>query len=177
MLLVMMVAQALGPIEVTLVQLLTLPASVRSILADPLPVERLARRWAHVDRLTVVGRGLGYGAALERALKVKETTGILAEGISSADLRHGPIATVYAGAPVLLVDTGGSVAADFDELCQLLTDRHADVVTLPLGSSLPEPLHVIAAVVRGQQLARDLALMWGADPDAPGKLSKVTLTA
>ena len=101
----------------------------------------------------------------------------MAEGISTADLQHGPIATVYAGAPALLGDAGGPVAADLDELRDLLTDRHADVVTLPLGSSLPEPLQVIAAVVRGQQLARDLALMRGADPDAPGKLSKVTLTA
>jgi glucosamine--fructose-6-phosphate aminotransferase (isomerizing) len=177
MLLVMMVAEALGSVEVTPEQLLMLSAAVQSILADPLPIDRLARRWAHVDRLIIAGRGLGYAAALECALKVKETTGILAEGISTADLRHGPIATVYAGAPVLLVDTGGPVAADLDELRQLLTDRHADVVTLPLGPSLPEPLQVIAAVVRGQQLARDVALMRGADPDAPEKLSKVTLTA
>lgn len=93
----------------------------------------------------------------------------MAEGISTADLQRGPIAAVYAGAPVLVVDTGEPVTADVDELRHLLTDCHADVVTLPLGLSLLEPLQVTAAVVRGQQLARDLALMRGAGPDAPGE--------
>src|SRR5262249_43274282 len=84
-----------------------LPGAVAAVLADPGPVQRLADRWRGLDRLVVAGRGLAYAAALETALKVKETTGILAEGISTADLLHGPIAAVYAGAPVLLVDGGG----------------------------------------------------------------------
>jgi len=85
-----------------------LPGAVAAVLDDPGPVRQLAGRWQDLDRLVVAGRGLAYGAALETALKVKETTGILAEGISTADLLHGPIAAVYAGAPVLLVDGGGT---------------------------------------------------------------------
>ena len=92
--------------------LAALPAAVTGILRDPGPAEELARRWDGIDRLVIAGRGLAYAAALEIALKVKETTGILAEGMSTADLRHGPIATAFAGAPVLLVDAGGPAAAD-----------------------------------------------------------------
>jgi glucosamine--fructose-6-phosphate aminotransferase (isomerizing) len=152
------------------------PAAVRAVLAHPAPVAALAARWAWLDRLVVAGRGLGYAAALETALKVKETTGILAEGISAADLRHGPIAAVYAGAPVLLTDAGGPAAPDLAELRDLLLRRDAETEALPVPPGLPEPAAVIAAVVRGQQLAHGLALARGADPDSPAHLTKVTET-
>jgi glucosamine--fructose-6-phosphate aminotransferase (isomerizing) len=174
-----------------------LPGAVSAILADAAPAAELAARWRSTDRLIITGRGLAYAAALEIALKIKETTGILAEGLSVADLRHGPIATALAGAPVLLIDAGGPAAADTAALGTWLAAQGASAVTLPLpglpertertGSSsgpaglepagaLPEPACVIAAVVRGQQLARALALAKGADPDAPAGLTKVTPT-
>ena len=101
------VAAALGPGPAMADTLAGLPAAVDATLADPGPARELAGRWCAIDRLVVAGRGLGYAAALETALKVAETTGILAEGMSAADLYHGPIAAVYAGAPVLLVNAGG----------------------------------------------------------------------
>ncbi len=52
--------------------------------------------------LFVLGRGLGLGVAQEAALKLKETAGLHAEGISAAELRHGPMALVQSGFPVLL---------------------------------------------------------------------------
>jgi glucosamine--fructose-6-phosphate aminotransferase (isomerizing) len=153
-----------------------LSATVGSVLADPAPIEDLAQRWRGTDRLIVSGRGLAYAAALEIALKVKETTGILADGMSVADLRHGPIATAFAGAPVLLVDAGGPAAADTAELADILAARGAQAVTLPLPSGLTEPEAAITAVVRGQQLARTLAIAKGSDPDSPAGLTKVTPT-
>jgi glutamine---fructose-6-phosphate transaminase (isomerizing) len=153
-----------------------LPEAVSAILADPAPVADLARRWVAGDRLVVAGRGLAYAAALEIALKIKETTGILAEGMSTADLQHGPIATAFAGAPVLLIDAGGPAATDTSELLKLLELRGASGVTLPLPTGLPEPTAVIAAVVRGQQLAMTLALAKGLNPDSPAGLTKITPT-
>jgi glutamine---fructose-6-phosphate transaminase (isomerizing) len=153
-----------------------LPGAVAAVLGDPGPPRQLAGRWSGLDRLVVAGRGLAYAAALETALKVKETTGILAEGISTADLLHGPIAAVYAGAPVLLVDGGGPADTDLDELRALLASRRAQSAALPVPSGLPEPVHVIAAVTRGQQLAYELARARHVDPDAPAHLSKVTAT-
>ena len=153
-----------------------LPGAVATVLGDPGPVRQLAGRWQGLDRLVVAGRGLAYAAALETALKVKETTGILAEGISTADLLHGPIAAVYAGAPVLLVDGGGPADTDLAELRALLASRRARSASLPVPGGLPEEVHVIAAVTRGQQLAYELAHARHLDPDAPAHLSKVTAT-
>jgi glucosamine--fructose-6-phosphate aminotransferase (isomerizing) len=169
------VATALGtaPVSGTLTGL---PGAVAAVLGDPEPARGLARRWRDLDRLVVAGRGLAYAAALETALKVKETTGILAEGISTADLLHGPIAAVYAGAPVLLIDGGGPADADLADLRTLLATRGAQAESLPVPPGLPEAAHVITAIVRGQQLAYELALARGTDPDAPANLSKVTAT-
>jgi len=153
-----------------------LPGAVAAVLGDPRPARRLAGRWQGIDRLVVAGRGLAYAAALETALKVKETTGVLAEGISTADLLHGPIAAVYAGAPVLLVDGGGPADADLADLRDLLASRDAEAESLPVPRGLPETAHVITAIARGQQLALELALARRTDPDAPAHLSKVTAT-
>jgi glutamine---fructose-6-phosphate transaminase (isomerizing) len=166
------VAAALGPGPAVADTLAGLPAAVDASLGDPGPARELAGRWRAIDRLVVAGRGLGYAAALETALKVAETTGILAEGMSAADLYHGPIAAVYAGAPVLLVSAGGPVAA----LRLLLGGRQAETAGLPAPAALAEPAQVITAVVRGQQLASALALARGTDPDAPAHLTKVTQT-
>lgn len=152
-----------------------LPDAVTEILQDDVTPE-IAQQWRGIDRLIVTGRGLAYAAALEIALKIKETTGILAEGFSTADLRHGPIATAFAGAPVLLVDAGGPAADDTRDLGRTLTARNASVVMISEKESLPEPARAIGAVVRGQQLARALALAKGADPDQPAGLTKITLT-
>jgi glucosamine--fructose-6-phosphate aminotransferase (isomerizing) len=153
-----------------------LPGAVAAALADPGPARDLARRWQDIDRLVVAGRGLGYAAALETALKVAETTGILAIGMSTADLYHGPIAAVYGGARVLLVDGTGPADADLDELRRLLTSRAAETATLPVQAGLAEAAQAITAVVRGQQLAFQLASLRGTDPDAPAHLTKVTAT-
>jgi len=170
------VASAVRAAPVAADTLAGLPDAVSAVLANPDPPRWLAGHWQGLDRLVVAGRGLAYAAALETALKVKETTGILAEGISTADLLHGPIATVYAGAPVLLVDGGGPADADLADLRDLLASRGAEAAALPVPPGLPETAQVITAIVRGQQLAMELALARHTNPDAPAHLSKVTAT-
>jgi glucosamine--fructose-6-phosphate aminotransferase (isomerizing) len=123
-------------------------------------------------------------AALETALKLKETTGIVAEGYSAADLRHGPVAIVDEGFPVLAFASAGPAAADVEALVADLRVRKARVwvvgdlvgAELPIPDGLPEQVAPIVAVVRGQQIARHLALLRGIDPDRPLGLSKVTIT-
>src|SRR5215831_1633172 len=170
------VAAAIRAAPVAADTLAGLPDAVSAVLANPDPPRWLAGHWQGLDRLVVAGRGLAYAPALETALKVKEITGILAEGISTADLLHGPIATVYAGAPVLLVDGGGPADADLADLRALLDDRQAQSASLPVPPGLPEAVHVIAAITHNQQLAYELAQARGVNPDAPTHLSKVTAT-
>jgi glucosamine--fructose-6-phosphate aminotransferase (isomerizing) len=183
MLLVLAVAAALGPVGVDSRDLLRLPGAVAEVLADPSPSHMLVNRWIHQRRLLVSARGLLVAASMETALKIKETAGVFAQGMSSADLLHGPIAAV-SDVPILTFVGPGQAGADVGSLIERLRSMGEDVAvcsaspdaTLPLPGGLPEPLDVVVATVRGQQLARDWALAAGRDPDAPEGLSKVTAT-
>jgi glucosamine--fructose-6-phosphate aminotransferase (isomerizing) len=160
-----------------------LPDTVAAVLASP-GCDDLARRWSHNDRLVVAGRGMGYAAALEGALKIRETSSVFAEGISVADLLHGPIAALTSRVPAVLVDLAGPAAPDLARLRQRLVRDRIPHVTLgpgstdglPLPAGLTEPSSVIAATVLLQRLAYSFALARGRNPDAPAGLTKITET-
>jgi glutamine---fructose-6-phosphate transaminase (isomerizing) len=148
------------------------------------PAAAVAARWGDARRLVVTGRGLAYAAALETALKIKESARVLAEGLSSADLLHGPIAALDSGLPVLIVSGGDRFAADEAALAARLRAEGVPYAVcgavpgadLPLPPGVPEVTAPILATIRGQQLALAAALLRGLDPDAPAGLSKVTAT-
>jgi glucosamine--fructose-6-phosphate aminotransferase (isomerizing) len=172
-----------GDVGFTDADLSALPGAVAAVLADPEPARRVAATLADEERLFVTARGLLYGAALEVALKLQETTGIAAHGVSSADLRHGPIAIVGEGFPVIALSAAGPARADVADLIATLRERGARVITISTDADadLPLPpvvelLAPVVAVVAAQQLARELALVRGRDPDAPAGLTKVTAT-
>jgi glucosamine--fructose-6-phosphate aminotransferase (isomerizing) len=183
MLLVLAVAASLGRIPVEARDLIRLPAAVAEVLSDPSPARALVSRWSEQRRLLVSARGLLVAASVETALKVKETAGVFAQGMSSADLLHGPIAAV-ADVPILTFVGPGQAGSDVDAVIGRLRAMGEDVAVcstspsaeLPLPPGLPEPLDVLVATVRGQQVARDWALAAGRDPDAPLGLTKVTAT-
>lgn len=141
----------------------------------------------------VASRGYNFATAAEIALKLKELTYVSAVAYSSADLRHGPIATLEASTPLLLVMPAGAVSADLLALAHEARARGAELAVisdepealalaplpLPLGlgtAVLPEWLSPVVAVVPGQVLALRLAEAKGLDPDAPRGLRKVTRT-
>ena len=78
-----------------------MPDSVQAVLDDPGPAASAAEALVGATQLIVVARGYLYAAALETALKIKETCSLFADGYSAADLRHGPIAAVSRGLPVV----------------------------------------------------------------------------
>ena len=168
-----LVASALGAPLFERDELARVPEWVADVLDDPAPAEAIAASLVDANRLLCVGRGLMLGAALEAALKLKETTMIAAEGFSSADLRHGPIAIVE-GMPVLALLADGPTRADMTDLVDDLRGRGADVHVLAFD--VPEALAPIVAVVRAQQIALALSRARGLDPDAPRGLNKVTAT-
>ncbi|MGD0875659.1 MAG: SIS domain-containing protein [Acidimicrobiales bacterium] len=184
MALLLVVAGALGDGLPGADGLAAVPNAVAAVLSDDLSAAMLAARWARYERLLVTARGLAYAAALETALKLKETARIFAEGISIADLLHGPIATVGAGLPVLNIDGGDPIANDGRRLVDRLEALGAPIAncapdpksTLPMPGGLAEVMYTIVATVRGQQLARHLSLVRGLDPDYPSGLTKVTPT-
>jgi glucosamine--fructose-6-phosphate aminotransferase (isomerizing) len=156
----------------------------------------LERAWsldwsAAVERLKpatdlyVVGRGMGLGVAQEAALKLKETCGLHAEAVSAAELRHGPMALVRPGFPVLVFSQNDEARAGVELLAAELVARKADVMiagsrcqgALHLAS---EPAHpVIEPMLIAQtfyRMANALSLARGLDPDRPPHLRKVTET-
>jgi glucosamine--fructose-6-phosphate aminotransferase (isomerizing) len=161
-----------------------LPGAVARMLNDPAPAAELAGRWSARRQLLVVARGLLYPAAAEIALKVREAATVFAQGMSSADLLHGPIASVGRDTPVLLLDGGGPGAADVARLAERLALGGVDhalcapdaAAALQIDGSLSEAPAAVLAAVRGQQLAWEWARAAGLDPDFPAGLSKVTAT-
>jgi glucosamine--fructose-6-phosphate aminotransferase (isomerizing) len=177
-------ACALGRAPFTLAELKGVPGWVQEVLDDPEPVADAAEALVGASQLIIVARGYLFAAALEIALKIKETCSLLADGYSAADLRHGPIAAVTRGVPVVALCSSGPALSDVASLVEELRARGASVhvvgsgerVDLSLPAETPEALTPIVAVVRGQQLARVLARQLGYDPDSPEGLTKVTRT-
>jgi glucosamine--fructose-6-phosphate aminotransferase (isomerizing) len=163
-----------------------LPTQVHQVLGDRGPVQELVSWFTATgsDRLAAVGRGPMTGAAAETALKLQETSSLLATAFSAADLRHGPIALSSSGIPVLAFAHPGPASEEVVDLARELAERGADVrIVGPVPGTAcswpvaaPESLAPVFAVVRGQQLALLLALLRGLDPDAPVGLTKVTVT-
>jgi glutamine---fructose-6-phosphate transaminase (isomerizing) len=131
-----------------------------------------------------VGRGYLMCVALEAALKLRESTGVRAEGWSAADFRHGPVTVARGDLPLLAVSASGPAAADVEELAAELERSGTPVLRLadrpdadlPYPGGLAEPLCALPAAVRAQQLALAVARLRGLDPDEPPGLRKVTPT-
>lgn len=152
----------------------SVPDAVANVIADD-GVARIAPALAG-PRAIVLGRGFNFSTAEEIALKLSETSYVLARAWSIADFEHGPIAVVEAGLPVVLVDGGGSVGADVDTVAAKLETRGSQVLRLSERSGLPESLTPLPLAVKGQLLAHHVALARGFDPDRPRAIQKVTRT-
>lgn len=136
--------------------------------------------------LYVLGRGMSLGVAQEAALKLKETCGVHAEAYSAAEVKHGPMAIVGTGFPVLMLVPNDAARGAFEPLARDFVERGARVIlagdeepgalTLPVLPGLHPVLAPIASIQSFYRLAADLSLARGLDPDRPPHLSKVTQT-
>jgi glutamine---fructose-6-phosphate transaminase (isomerizing) len=149
-------------------------------------VETLARTLLHAERVLTIARGLHLCTAVEASLKIAETTYTTTQAFSSADLLHGPIASVAVRTPCLLFVPNGKTAAMMDEVGAKLTDRGARVIrlapdaggqdTLPLTDPGTEYLSPLVDIIPAQLLAYHLTVARGLNPDNPLGLTKVTVT-
>jgi glucosamine--fructose-6-phosphate aminotransferase (isomerizing) len=136
--------------------------------------------------LYVLGRGLGFGVAEEAALKLKETCGLHAEAFSAAEVRHGPMALVGPGFPVLAFAQGDETRAGVEAAAAAAAAQGAPVLKAgggPLPGVIVLPTHgacpilePIAYVLTFYRLAAALAAARGLDPDRPPHLTKITET-
>ncbi|MCP3423425.1 glutamine--fructose-6-phosphate transaminase (isomerizing) [Nocardioides pinisoli] len=171
-------------------QLEEMPGHVETVLAKAEEVYALARD--HVDNRSVLflGRHAGYPVALEGALKLKEIAYLHAEGFAAGELKHGPIALVEEGLPILCVvpprgrdqlhdkmisgiqevRARGARTLCLAEEGDTTITPYADVlITLP---QVPVLLQPIVAVVPLQLFACELATQLGHDVDQPRNLAK-----
>jgi glucosamine--fructose-6-phosphate aminotransferase (isomerizing) len=171
-------------------QLEAMPGHIETVLESAETVYELAR--SHLDTRSVLflGRHAGYPVALEGALKLKELAYIHAEGFAAGELKHGPIALIEEGLPVLCVvppqgrdQLHGKMISGIQEvrargaftIClaeegDTSIEPYADVlIRLPKVPVLLQPL---VAVVPLQLFACELATAMGHDVDQPRNLAK-----
>ena len=181
-------AALFGPDDVV-ARLPELPDLAREVLdAAADPVAELASAYRFVTRLITSGRGYSSASASEAALKLMETSYVSAQGMSSADLLHGPVAVLDESVPLLCFASQGPDAAELADLVALAGSRGVDVDVigdgtvagrrlpplLPAGVA-PE-LRPVLEILPAQLLAAETAVGRGIDPDAPRGLHKVTRT-
>lgn len=164
-----------------------IPAKVERALRCEDQVRDIVSRFQHRDNWLYLGRGVNYPVALEGALKLKEISYIHAEGMPAAEMKHGPIALIDEGMPVVFVapkdHTYDKVLANIEEvrgrrgrIIAVATEgdtsiaRIADeVIHVPETHPLLSPL---VTTVPLQLLAYHAALARGMDVDKPRNLAK-----
>ena len=139
-----------------------------------------------VNNIMVVGRGISFPVALEAALKFKETSAIQAEAFSGAEIKHGPMALIDDGYPLLIFATRGAAQAGLIKLAEEMRGRGARVLlaapsdisernlTIPV-TAIPD-LDPIVAILSFYVMAAKLSHARGLNPDQPRHLNKVTKT-
>ena len=136
--------------------------------------------------LFVIGRGYGYGIAQEAALKLKETCALHAEAFSAAEVKHGPMAIVGAGFPVIGFATSDKAGDAVREMAKAFVARGAGLCLADAAGDNPlallpairthpatEPILMLQSFYR---MAARLSVARGLNPDAPPHLNKVTNT-
>lgn len=164
------------------------PAWVEQTLALSEDVD--ATPFTYMPNFASVARGYNYATAFEITLKVQELCYVTGTGYSEADFRHGPIAIIQPGFPVITIAPTGQTLPGMLDLLDKLNEKQARplvisdntdalakaAVKMPLPAGIPEWLSPIPAVVPGQLFALRLAIAKGHNVDAPRGLTKVTVT-
>lgn len=169
-----LISEAIDHDEAFQSALAQVPAAIAAAIARESESVELAARLVG-QRAVVIGRGFNFSTAEEVALKLSETSYVLARAWSVSDFEHGPIAILETGLPVILIDGGGLVAGDLQSLRERLHSMGCDVLDLA-DRTLPEELTPITLAVKGQLLAHQVATGRGLDPDRPRTIRKVTRT-
>ena len=186
-----LVAHALGG-RIRFEDLEAIPDLAEAAVTLEREVGELAERYHYMHHAVVVGRGLNYANTFEFALKMMETSYVVAERFSSADFLHGPIAMVGPDFPVFLFAPTGPTWVSMREMLTKLADLKAETVVITdaknvrasnmasramkIPVKIPELYTPIPYIVPAQLFAAALAKEKNLDPDRPRTLNKVTLT-
>jgi glutamine---fructose-6-phosphate transaminase (isomerizing) len=164
-----------------------IPDQMETVLEGSPQAKAIAAAHAERDNWLYLGRGYQYPVALEGALKLKEISYIHAEGLPAAEMKHGPIALISDGMPVVIIATqgsqydkiisniqevrarGGRVIAIATEGDQHIAELASDVLYVP---DTLEPLQPLLTVIPLQLIAYHAAIARGCNVDKPRNLAK-----
>jgi glutamine---fructose-6-phosphate transaminase (isomerizing) len=168
-------------------QLQQIPDLIDRVLETDDQIRKVTQKHVERENWLFLGRGYNYPTALEGALKLKEISYIHAEGMPAAEMKHGPIALIDKGMPVVFIANQGpqydkvinniqevrsrgghviAVATEGDTNIRTVAD---DVLFIP---EVPEALSPLLAVIPLQLLAYHAAVLRGHDVDKPRNLAK-----
>ncbi|MEN9605386.1 MAG: hypothetical protein RJB29_260 [Actinomycetota bacterium] len=166
-------------------QLNQLPAKVEQVLETVEPLRELTRKFKSAESILFLGRHVGYPTALEGALKLKELAYMHAEGFAGGELKHGPIALIDKGTPVIaIMPAQDSVLAEkMASNIQEVKARGAVVIAISefefIGADhliripqVDQLLQPVLSVVPLQVIAYEMAVARGNDVDQPRNLAK-----
>jgi glucosamine--fructose-6-phosphate aminotransferase (isomerizing) len=171
--------------------LLSVPQAIEEVLQTVEPVRELAREIAASKAVLFLGRHVGYPVALEGALKLKELAYMHAEGFPAGELKHGPIALIEEGLPVVVVMPSASgrpvlhqkMLSNVAEIKArgartIVVGEESDTVARGLAAHyvpvprVPTLLSPFVTTVPLQVLAAEIAQARGFDVDKPRNLAK-----
>ncbi len=172
-------------------ELLKMPARVTRVLDNLDDVRALGREMSNAKSVLFLGRNVGFPVAMEGALKLKELAYIHAEGFAAGELKHGPIALIEEGQPVIVLvpsprdaetlqpkvisniqeirARGAKVIAIAEEGDTAVSDYAEHVIYIPQSASMFAP---ILSVIPLQVFALELSTAKGLDVDQPRNLAK-----
>jgi len=168
-------------------ELSQVPDKIERCLESDDQIKKVTEKYVHRENWLFLGRGYNYPTALEGALKLKEISYIHAEGMPAAEMKHGPIALIDEGMPVVFIANkgnqyekvmsniaevrarGGHVIAVATEGDTEIQNYAEDVLYVP---DVPECLSPMLTVIPLQLMAYHAAVLRGHDVDKPRNLAK-----
>ncbi len=168
-------------------EMIEIPQKIQRVLETTDAIRKATAKYVERENWLFLGRGVNYPVALEGALKLKEISYIHAEGMPAAEMKHGPIALIDKGMPVVFVATrnsqyekvlanisevrsrGGHVIAVATEGDEHIRTVSEEVFYVP---DVIEQLQPLVSVIPLQLLAYHAAVLRGKDVDKPRNLAK-----
>ena len=182
-------AMSSDEIRTILAELDNMPQAVDLVLDTVEPVRAIARELADAKSVLFIGRHVGFPVALEGALKLKELAYMHAEGFAAGELKHGPIALIEEGVPVVVIvpspthflhdkvisaiqevrARGAHIVAIAEEGDEKIVAFSDHIIRVPVVPPLMQPL---VSTVPLQVFACEMATAKGHDVDQPRNLAK-----
>ena len=167
-------------------ELMKLPRHIEKILADEKKIRKTAELFAKSEHFLFISRRFNYPIALEGALKIKEISYVHAEGYAAGEMKHGPIAIIYPGMPVIAIAVSSENLELVNGNMAESKARGADVLAIADDKSagiakadhyikipyVPEIFSPMLSVIPLQMFAYYIALAKGCDIDKPRNLAK-----